>query len=335
MESDLPDFEDAAEQLANLSKSNDIPFLCSDDSPSLDTGFALGGDKDADGQSSINVFDGLFQSQVQVPLPLASFMFDPPSLGALQLALAANSPHLDIGGSAVSPQAAVPLNAGAHVGFLSSPPPALLTDSTGKQRSRVCSFYFPDLKAVDAKAHITKMVKQLIEVQKSGSTSGIKLERNPTFFVDSFTAHRVSPDGVWIPLTSSSTQHAKWGRVAKTIGASDFRLIPQNVDSGKLIHSYKFIAKQFGLADDDEQLFQNTVHCDELPQVFSCCACLWSFSSTVIVRMIVACRGRASQVTGRGRLSSSARWMTRSCFPRFRWPRLGISCPLPPPGRLS
>ena len=243
MDSDLPDYAEAAEQLANLSSSG-IPFLCNE-RQDVDQG---------------NMFDSLFQNSSSSSLnhqaPPSSSIFDlDPSLGALQHALVANSN-------------APPVR--AQAGFLQSPSlPAIQPEvqAASKQRSRSCSFFFLSLKPEKAPEFILKMVEKLCIIQQSGSTNGVKLERNPTFFVDSFTAHKEPVEGVWVLLTSSSTDGSKWARVAKTVGADSYRVIPQNNETGKLTHGYRFISKQFGLADDDDQIFTNVVKCPELPSV--------------------------------------------------------------------
>jgi hypothetical protein len=266
MDSDMPNFdEDAADHLTNLS-GHDISFLVSDGSN--DANFPLG----ADDQSQSVSFDALFQNSVQsLPPPTSMFDIDQ-SVGSLQFGVAAFIPP---------PSGIAPLQpsqqGGGFLPSLSSinntdclgvlPSLPSIVGALGPKRSRTCSFYFDDLTPARAPSFIKEMVAKLCAVQKSGTTNGAKLDRNPTFFVDAFTSHKVPVVGVWVLLTSSSSNNEKWARVCKTIGATSLRLIPQNHGSGRLTHSYQFIAQQFGLADDDNQMFRNVVICDVLPEV--------------------------------------------------------------------
>ena len=253
MDSDsMPNFDEAADHLTN----HDISFLVSDEPT-----FALGGEND----ESQNVsFDTLFQNSFQVR--------------------AAPQSVFDVGMPPLSIAPLQPLG-GAQAGFLPNPAAAPSSPSHGspvrpavllpsmetsesKKRSRTCSFFFDTLTTARAPAFVRELVVKLCAVQKSGSANGVKLERNPTFFVDAYSAQKTPRVGVWVLFSSSASNLDKWNRVAKTIGSSSHRMIPQNHGSGRLTHGYEFTAQQFGLAADDAQMFNNVVICDELPQVF-------------------------------------------------------------------
>ena len=270
MDSDsLPNFDEAADHLTN----HDISFLVSDEPT-----FALGGEND----ESQNVsFDTLFQNSFQVRAASQS-VFD---VGMPPLVI---PPPLQLAG-------------GAQAGFLPNPAPGAapsspshgsparpavllpsMETSESKKRLRTCSFFFDTLTTARAPAFVRELVVKLCAVQKSGSTNGVKLERNPTFFVDAYSAQKTPCVGVWVLFSSSASNLDKWNRVAKTIGSFSHRMIPQNHGSGKLTHGYEFIAQQFGLAADDAQMFTNVVLCDELPQVFSPCLSLFPSSFLVL-----------------------------------------------------